>query len=159
MLRERYGGQVSSYKCSSSARFKLDRVPNAQRGMFVERLKEEIALVPSRESLETNHVPMAAESEDFFGFTNSGARRCDSDKGAGNELVKYIVDDDMEVSAMLKFPRLCELFLKYNAAVPSSASVKRLFSIAGNVFQRKRRILTDENFEMQLLLKAHKPYT
>ncbi|KAG0430054.1 hypothetical protein HPB47_023051 [Ixodes persulcatus] len=54
-----------------------------------------------------------------------------------------------------QFSKIHQLFLKHNAAVPSSASVERLFSVAGDVFSRKRGNITDENFYRQLLLKGN----
>ena len=59
---------------------------------------------------------------------------------------------------ILKDPTLHRMFLKYNVAVPSSASVERLFSMAGDVFRRKRGKLSDKNFESQLLLRANKAF-
>ncbi|KAG0421562.1 hypothetical protein HPB47_002524 [Ixodes persulcatus] len=53
-----------------------------------------------------------------------------------------------------QFWKIHQLFLKHNTAVPSSASVERLFSVAGDVFSRKRGNITDENFYRQLLLKG-----
>ena len=58
-------------------------------------------------------------------------------------------------SMKAQFSKIHQLFLKHNTAVPSSASVERLFSVAGDVFSRKRGNITDENFYRQLLLKGN----
>lgn len=51
-----------------------------------------------------------------------------------------------------KYKQLKTLFLRYNSAMPSSASVERLFSTAKRVLTPERMRLSDEHFEMQLLL-------
>lgn len=47
------------------------------------------------------------------------------------------------------------IFLKYNTALPSSASVERLFSIAGDICTKKRSKISDCNFENALLFKIN----
>lgn len=49
-----------------------------------------------------------------------------------------------------QFPNIHQLFLNHNTAVPASASVERLFRVAGDVFSRKRGNITGENFERRL---------
>jgi hypothetical protein len=44
------------------------------------------------------------------------------------------------------------LFQRFNTALPSSAAVERVFSIAKNVLKDSRCRLSDENFERQFFL-------
>lgn len=53
------------------------------------------------------------------------------------------------------FRRLRKLFLKYNTALPTSASVERLFSLVGAVFSPGRANLSDTKLEQQSLLSAN----
>lgn len=52
-------------------------------------------------------------------------------------------------------PTIKQIFLKYNTALPSSASAERLFSIAGDICSKKRARLSDTNFESSLLFKMN----
>uniref|UniRef100_A0A336MR45 CSON005780 protein n=1 Tax=Culicoides sonorensis TaxID=179676 RepID=A0A336MR45_CULSO len=58
----------------------------------------------------------------------------------------------IEVLKEKKYKNIKKLFLLYNTALPSSASVERLFSVAKRVLTPERMRISDENFEMQLLL-------
>ena len=51
-----------------------------------------------------------------------------------------------------------KLFRKFNTSLPSSAPVERMFNSAGGIFTKRRQSLTDEHFEMQLLLKINQNF-
>ena len=58
--------------------------------------------------------------------------------------------------AMLdKYPRVKNLFLEFNTALPSSASVERLFSAGPLVLTARRNRLADAIFETLLMLKVN----
>ena len=65
----------------------------------------------------------------------------------------YLRSDCQELSLLKTMPILEKLFRKYNTSLPSSAPVERMFSSAGWIFTKPRHQLSDEHFEMQLLLK------
>ena len=82
-----------------------------------------------------------------------------------NDDEKIIYADEIEKWAKTKlqtikdldeFPTVKKIFLKYNTALASQASVERVFSYAKLVFGLQRRRLDDENFEKQLVLKANR---
>ena len=56
-------------------------------------------------------------------------------------------------STLNGFPLIKKMSLKYNADTPSSAPVKRLFSLGKLVFTQKRNRPSDKKFEMLLLLR------
>ena len=78
------------------------------------------------------------------------------DPDVDNEVDLYLSDTSTKLSSLKKYPTLKKLFLKYNAALPSSASVESLFSLAGRIFVPPRNGLPDQNFEKLLFLKANK---
>lgn len=57
-----------------------------------------------------------------------------------------------------EYPRLAQLFLEYNTALPSSAPVERFFSSAGRSFTDLRNQLGDDTLEQESLLWANKDF-
>lgn len=80
-------------------------------------------------------------SDSFFNFNKP--------KKDGEELKQYIFSSSESLSVLEMFPKMKKLFIKFNTTLPSSASVERLFSVAGLVITPKRSNLSDENFEKQ----------
>lgn len=95
------------------------------------------------------------DQEDFFSF-GSGAT-AQAPLPHEEELTRFLsVASDFPLDKIKEsFPRVHQLFIKMNTAVPSSASVERLFSVATDAFAKKRGKMSDENFEKQLLLKVN----
>ena len=50
-----------------------------------------------------------------------------------------------------------DLFMKYNTALPSSASVERVFSVAGDVLRAKRNRLSGEHVNRLIFIKQNAP--
>ena len=73
-----------------------------------------------------------------------------------NELDLYLVDPDKSLESLHKYPRIKALFLRFNTGLPSSAHVERLFSAGPLILTARRNRLSDEFFEMLLILKVHK---
>ncbi|XP_064487420.1 uncharacterized protein LOC135399623 [Ornithodoros turicata] len=60
------------------------------------------------------------------------------------------------ISLLADHPTIRQVYLRYNTAVPTSAAVERVFSVAADILTRKRGRLADVNFEKQLLLKLNR---
>ena len=70
------------------------------------------------------------------------------------EILQYLDDTRREIGILHMYPSVKKLFLEFNAVLPSSAPVERLFSFAGMITRPNRRRLSDKLFEQLLLLKA-----
>jgi len=126
--------------------------------------------VEAVDDMEVEH----AEDDDFFGFTQDESA---SEPGLGvcretpaAELDRYLTRVNRswslakcfgkaaEAGGRREFPRLGELFLKFNTSLPSSASVERFFSLAGLSFTNLRNCLGDTTLEKEGLLCMNKEY-
>ncbi len=68
---------------------------------------------------------------------------------------RFLADSSEEIKSILGYKRVREVFLKSNVMLPSSASCERLFSKGKHMFRRNRHSMTDNSFEMQLLLNIN----
>lgn len=72
------------------------------------------------------------------------------------ELDRFLNDTAHDIASLQHYPLVKEVFVLRNTSLPSSAPVERLFSIGGQILTPRRNSLTDEHFEMLLMLRANK---
>ncbi|XP_064454737.1 uncharacterized protein LOC135366014 [Ornithodoros turicata] len=96
--------------------------------------------------------PNQEDIEDYFSFAVPVV------EDSGNEVVsRYLsCSSHASLSVLAGHPVIRKVFLTYNTALPSSAAVERVFSVAADILTRKRGKMTDKNFEIQLLLKLNR---
>lgn len=100
-------------------------------------------------------APKKSPTDDFFSFALASPG-VPSPSVNCIEADRFMADSETGIESLHKHELVRKVFVRYNTALPSSASVERVFSVAADVFTRKRGKMTDENFERQLLLKLNK---
>ncbi|KAL0966322.1 hypothetical protein UPYG_G00293880 [Umbra pygmaea] len=127
--------------------FRLWWLPEAERDDM------HLILVAEANRIEpTDGAPIGSDdvlSEDeFFSFgPETGYNETE------DEVRRYLEGTSKNLSCLKYFPRVKKLFLKYNAILPTSAPVERLFSHNGNILTPQRNGLTDDQFEQVILLR------
>jgi hypothetical protein len=97
-------------------------------------------------------VPSSSEGTSFFYFYKAEQE----ENAMQSELELYLNDSAHDISSLQNYPLVKKVFVQKNTSLPSSAPVERLFSIGGQIFTPRRNSLTDQHFEMLLLLRANK---
>ncbi|XP_032682818.1 uncharacterized protein LOC116849605 [Odontomachus brunneus] len=95
------------------------------------------------------------EHDDFFIFEQHKSTQTESEE---EELQRFLKSKNCNIDMLNDYPKLKKLFLKYNTALPSSASVERMFSVGGSVLTPQRGHLYDDTIEQQILLKINKEF-
>jgi len=86
------------------------------------------------ESASSQVVASLEGDDDDYGYgenNSSSLTVASSTSQVRAEAMNFLSDADTSLSRLPVFPAVKRLFLKFNTALPSSAPVERLFSIAG----------------------------
>nr|XP_020634101.1 uncharacterized protein LOC110070727 isoform X1 [Pogona vitticeps]XP_020634104.1 uncharacterized protein LOC110070727 isoform X1 [Pogona vitticeps] len=139
--------------------FKLDWLPSdtseTNRSALEALMKAEIKAL----NMEDKDQPSEKEQEDdsdqdFFFDVTEPTRR----SAAEEEISRYLKTPrrELSTSSLEDFPRILQIFLKYNTSVPSSAALESLFGPEGSVMTVENHSLSDEVFEQLVLLKQNR---
>uniref|UniRef100_A0A672HM29 BED-type domain-containing protein n=1 Tax=Salarias fasciatus TaxID=181472 RepID=A0A672HM29_SALFA len=90
------------------------------------------------------------ENNLFFGFYISSLK---PQTTLPVQVLHYLQTADTSMEILNQFPKIKEICLRKNAALPSSAPVERLFSLGSLVLSPKRNRLSDKRFEKLLLMR------
>ena len=111
--------------------------------------------IPKEEKTDDDQPSTSCKSSFFF----PPKKKMKTQESALDMVERFIKTENLEPAELLNlFPYIKKLFIMFNTTLPSSASVERLFSHAGLIFGKKRQLLSDKNFELQLMLKLNKDF-
>lgn len=100
----------------------------------------------------TTRLAEEEEEDDYFTFALPLEK-----EDQGVVVSRYLASSASgSISLLADHPTIRQVYLRYNTAVPTSAAVERVFSVAADILTRKRGRLADVNFEKQLLLKLNR---
>lgn len=110
-------------------------------------------LLGIRSDENSSNVSDSPDHEDFFTFKQSKEIET-----VQEELQRFLKSKNCNIDMLNDFGIIKKLFIKYNTALPSSASVERMFSVGGSVITPQRGNMHDDIIEYQILLKINKNF-
>lgn len=147
-------------------KFKLNYLESSKRHAGKALLIKAVQMVSTDDASATStaatapvaaHAPLASTSTDNDDLYSYIMEQCDEtaavDTEVNAEVERYIANSSLETKSLVAFPRIAVAFCRYNAALPSSAAVERLFSAAGQILTARRCNMSDENFEQSVFLR------
>ncbi|KAL7378205.1 hypothetical protein ABVT39_010286 [Epinephelus coioides] len=105
------------------------------------------------EANTSRNLSTIESEDDFFSYGSVKPTIQIQQRGVMEEVRKYLEGTGKSLECLQDFPRMKQLFLKYNTTLPSTAPVQRLFSQKGNLVTSQRNFLTDDYFERIQLLR------
>ena len=96
-------------------------------------------------------------SDTFFHWSDDEEETQQTQKNLTSiEVLQFLEDPNNKLESLHRYPKIKNVFLKFNTSLTSSAPVELLFVFASIIFHGRRGRLTDKNFERLILLKANK---
>ena len=104
---------------------------------------------------EPNRILLSSPSQWWLGYKQEDEVEFHWRCVTYDKLKLFFIDKEKNLAMLDKYPRVKNLFLEFNTALPSSASVERLFSAGPLVLTARRNRLADAIFETLLMLKVN----
>ncbi|XP_071578927.1 uncharacterized protein [Temnothorax nylanderi] len=133
-------------------KFKLNWINGEERKRAKNYLKDLLGIRSNESS--SNLTEKLDDYDDFFAFS----QQTKEVESAQEELYRFLKSNNCNIGMLNDYTAIKKLFIKYNTALPSSASVERMFSVGGSVITPQRGHLNDDIIEYQILLKINKNF-
>ena len=72
------------------------------------------------------------------------------------DVLHFMEDPNNNLESLHRYPKIKNVFLKFNTSLTSSTPVEHFFSFGSIILQGRKGRLTDKNFKKLTLLKANK---
>ncbi|XP_051904113.1 uncharacterized protein zgc:161969 isoform X2 [Hippocampus zosterae] len=155
-FRELFASDEAKFATATTPQFRLWWLAASEREEMCSLLATEASQVDPCDVIEINtsqNVSTIKSEDDFFSYGSAKLTAHAQERGVTEEIRKYVEGTGKSLECLQDFPRVKQLFLKYNTTLPSTAPIQRLFSEKGNLATSQRNFLTDDYFERIQLLR------
>ena len=141
----------------TSPKFKLKWIESqekkdAYKQMIVDELRQDESEIVLEQKPDSESDD---KRESFYEF-DSGDEMC-SMTDVESEAMEFL-RSAKSLECFDKFPKVKQLFIKFNTMSPSSAPVERLYSLGNLIFNPRRNRLSDDKFQQLLLMRYNKDF-
>lgn len=158
-FQELFSSTEARIATATTPQFRLWWMGASEREDMCTLLATEASQMDPTNVVEANtsrRVGTIKSEDDFFSYGAAKPAVQIQQRGVMEEVRKYVEGSGKSLDCLQDFPRVKQLFLKYNTTLPSAAPVQRLFSQKGNLVTSQRNILTDDYFERIQLLRYNR---
>lgn len=158
-FQELFGSTEARIATATTPQFRLWWMGASEREDMCALLATEASQMDPTNVVEANtsrRLSTIESEDDFFSYGSVKPAAQIQQRGVMDEVRKYVEGSGKSLDCLQDFPRVKQLFLKYNTTLPSAAPVQRLFSQKGNLVTSQRNFLTDDYFERIQLLRYNR---
>ncbi|KAM4717816.1 uncharacterized protein zbedx [Anableps anableps] len=155
-FQELFSSTEAKIATATTPQFRLWWMAASEREEMCTLLATEASQMDPCDAPEANtsrNLSTIESEDDFFSYGSAKTSTQIQQRGVMEEIRKYVEGTGKSLECLQDFPRVKQLFLKYNTTLPSTAPVQRLFSQKGNLMTSQRNFLTDDYFERIQLLR------
>ncbi|XP_013889540.1 uncharacterized protein zbedx [Austrofundulus limnaeus] len=155
-FQEFFSSTEAKIATATTPQFRLWWMAASEREEMCSLLATEASQMDPSEAAEANtsrNLSTIESEDDFFSYGSAKTTTQIQRRGVMEEIRKYVEGTGKSLECLQDFPRVKQLFLKYNTTLPSTAPVQRLFGQKGNLVTSQRNFLTDDYFERVQLLR------